>query len=93
MAHGTAFECAAIQDVLVASGGLDDVTSRELKLKFERVVSRLTRMAIKFDSIGESSVDYAVAIDYEHEREPELGRAPKGGLQDFTNGQSIFPAR
>ncbi|MEL6106835.1 MAG: hypothetical protein AAFU85_12380 [Planctomycetota bacterium] len=31
IARGSAFECAAIQDVLVASGGLDDATSRELK--------------------------------------------------------------
>ena len=43
----------------------------------------LTRMAMKFDGVNESSVDYAVAIDYEHEHrdaehehdreEPEIG--------------------
>ena len=82
IARGSAFECAAIQDVLVVSGGLDIKTSRDLKLKLKRVVSMLTRMAIKFDGVGESSVDYAVVIDYEHEhrdaeheheRRPEIG--------------------
>ncbi|WP_146393048.1 four helix bundle protein, partial [Allorhodopirellula solitaria] len=31
IARGSAFECAAIQDVLVATDGLEDVASRELK--------------------------------------------------------------
>ena len=33
IARGSSFECAAIQDVLVATGGLDDSTSRDLKSK------------------------------------------------------------
>jgi four helix bundle protein len=82
--RGSAFECAAIQDVLVVSGGLDIKTSPEMKLKLKRVVSMLTRMAIKFDGVGESSVDYAAVIDYEyehrfteheHERKPEHMKA------------------
>ena len=90
IARGSAFECAAIQDVLVASGGLDDTVSRAMKLKLKRIVSMLTRMTMKFDGVGESSVGYAVAIDYEHEhrdaeheheREPEPCRAPKDGLR------------
>ena len=98
IARGSTFECAAIQDVLVASGGLDDVTSRDMKLKLKRIVSMLTRMAMKFDGVGEPSVDYALAIDYEHEhrdaeheheREPEPSRAPEDGLRGFTNGKSI----
>ncbi|TWU51532.1 four helix bundle protein [Rubripirellula reticaptiva] len=67
IARGSSFECAAIQDVLVATGGLDDSTSRDLKSKLKRIVSMLTRMAMKFDDVSESSVDYAVAIDCEHE--------------------------
>ena len=82
IARGSSFECAAIQDVLVATDGLDDSTSRDLKSKLKRIVAMLTRMAMKFDGVKESSVDYAVAIDYEHEhrdaeheheREPEIG--------------------
>ena len=62
----------------------------------------LTRMAMKFDGVSESPVDYTVAIDYEHEhrdaeheheREPEQNRAPKDGLRGFTNGKSIVRPR
>ena len=102
IARGSTFECAAIQDVLVASGGMDAVISRDMKLKLKRIVSMLTRMAMKFDGIAESSIGYAVAIDYEHEhpdaeheheREPEPGRAPKDGLRGFTNRNSIARPR
>ena len=102
IARGSALECAAIQDVLVASGGLDDAASRELKSKLKRIVSMLTRMAMKFDGVNQSTVDDPVAIDYEHEhrdaeheheRKPEPGRAPKDGLRGFTNGKSIVRPR
>ena len=77
----SAFQCAAIQDVLVASSGVDDVASREWKSKLKRIVAMLTKMAMKFDGVREPSGNYIVAIDYqhehrdaehEHEREPEL---------------------
>ena len=73
-----------------------------MKLKVKRIVSMLTRMAMKFDGVSEASVDYTVAIDYEHkhrdaeheyEREPEPGRAPKDGLRGFNNGKSIVRPR
>jgi len=102
IARKLSFECAAIQDVLVASGGMDDTTSRELKSKLKRIVSMLTRMAMKIDAVAESSRYYTSAIDYEHEhcgaehehkREPEQRRAPKDGLRGFTNGKSIVRSR
>ena len=65
------FECAAIQDVLVATGGLNDSTNHDLKSKLKRIVAMLTRMAIKFNGIRESPVDYGSAIDYEHDYEHE----------------------
>ena len=102
IARGSSFECAAIQDVLVATGGVNDSTSRDLKSKLKRIVAMLTRMAMKFDGVKEPSVDYAVAIDYEHEhrdaeheheRGPEPSRAPEDGLRGFTNGKSIVRPR
>ena len=102
IARGSAFECGAIQDVLVALGGLGESDSRDLKLKLKRIVSMLTKMAMKFDGVAEASLDYTVAIDYEHEhrdaeheheREPEPSRAPKDGSQGFTNGKSIIRPR
>ena len=102
IARGSSFECAAIQDVLVATGGMNDSTSHGLKSKLKRIVSMLTRMAMKFDGVKEPSLNYPVAIDYEHEhrdaeheheREPEPSRAPEDGLRGFTNGTSIVRPR
>ncbi len=67
IARGSALECAAIQDVLVISGGLSRETSCEFKSKLVRIVAMLTRMAMKFDSVSESLGEYTSGIDYEHE--------------------------
>ena len=102
IARGSSFECAAIQDVLVATGGLNDSTNRDLKAKLKRIVAMLIRMAMKFDGIRESPEAYGSAIDYEHEhrdaeheheREPEPGRAPEDGLRGFADGRSIVCPR
>jgi hypothetical protein len=67
IARGSALECAAIQDVLVVSGGLAHETSIKLKSKLVRIVAMLTRMAMKFDGVSESQIAYTVCDDYEHE--------------------------
>jgi four helix bundle protein len=41
IARGSALECAAIQDVLVVSGGLSRERSFELKTKLTRIVSNI----------------------------------------------------
>jgi four helix bundle protein len=66
IARGSALECAAIQDVLVASGGLDAESSRSLKGRLQRIVSMLTRMAMKGDGVGESQAEYCELVDDEH---------------------------
>ena len=104
IARGSALECAAIQDVLTASDGLDSDSSREMKLKLKRIVSMLTRMVMKSDAVSELSAGYDTDIDYEHEHrcaehehewraEPEPSRPPEPGLRPSSNGQSNFPAR
>ena len=104
IARGSAFECAAIQDVLTASDGLDSDSSRERKLKLKRIVSMLTRMVMKSDAVSELSAGYDTDIDYEHEHrcaehehewraEPEPSRPPEPGLPPSSNGRSTFPAR
>jgi hypothetical protein len=60
-------ECAAIQDVLVVSGGMNREASVELKSKLVRIVAMLTRMAMKFDGVSESPSEYNHHIDYDHE--------------------------
>jgi four helix bundle protein len=90
IARGSALECAAIQDVLVASGGLNVESSRAMKRKLHRIVSMLTRMAMKLDGVAEGQAGYGVEGDYEHEHrfaeheheaatEPELMMDQSGG--------------
>lgn len=67
IARGSALECAAIQDVLVVSGGLSRETDLELKSRLVRIVAMLTRMAIKFDGVSEPSSEYRPSGDHEHE--------------------------
>jgi four helix bundle protein len=70
IARGSALECAAIQDVLVVSGGLSRETDQELKSRLVRIVAMLTRMAMKFDGVSESPSEYNQSGDYEHEHRP-----------------------
>jgi four helix bundle protein len=66
IARGSALECAAIQDVLVASGGLDAEPSLAMKRKLQRIVSMLTRLAMKTENVAESQAEYVSDSDYEH---------------------------
>ena len=43
IARGSALECAAVQDVLVVSGGIDNAMGGPLKSKLKRIVAMLTR--------------------------------------------------
>ena len=67
IARGSALECAAIQDVLVVSGGMSRETDHELKSKLVRIVAMLTRMAMKFDGVSESSTEYNQSVDYDYD--------------------------
>ena len=97
-------ECAAIQDVLVASSGMNRQSSEALKRTLKRIVSMLTRMAMKSDGVADSPVDYARAVDsdYEHRcaehehdwcAEPEPSCPPEPGWQAISNRQSNLSAR
>ncbi len=67
IARGSAFECAAIQDVLTASAGLNDDSNREMKATLKRIVSMLTRLVMKADTVSETLAEYDMPVDYEHE--------------------------
>jgi four helix bundle protein len=100
IARGSALECAAIRDVLVASDGLGVEASQGLKRKLHRIVSMLTRMAMKADGVAETAAEYGLEIDgdYEHEHrfaeheheaemEPEQGGGPERAVAEvFGNG-------
>ena len=55
LARGSALDCAAIQNVLIVSGGMSRERDRELKSRLVRIVAMLTRMAMQFDGVSESS--------------------------------------
>jgi four helix bundle protein len=97
IARGSALQCAAIQDMLVVSGGLIRETDQELKSRLVRIVAMLTRMAMKFDGVSESPSEYNQLgyyehehrpqrrTEHEHEEEPEPTIAPKRRSVALTN--------
>ena len=98
IARGSALECAAIQDVLTASAGLNADSNREMKIKLKRIVSMLTRMVMKVDAVSECRPRYDSDIDYEHEHrcaehehdwrvESEPADATEDSWSVFTNGR------
>jgi hypothetical protein len=77
-------ECAAFQDVLVTTNGIQVQDDAAMKALLHRIVVMLTRMAMKFDGVGESSVEYNSDIDYdnehrcaEHEHESQTRETPE----------------
>jgi len=104
IARGSALECAAIGDVLVATGGLDSDPHLELKRSLHRIVAMLTRLISCLGGVAQREPSYNTAIEYEYEyrdaeyeydedRKPEPSHAPEDGLRGFTNGKSIVRPR
>ena len=58
IARGSALECAAIQDVLAATAGIDPTQNGELKKMLKRIVSMLTRLIARADVVSEPAVEY-----------------------------------
>jgi four helix bundle protein len=67
IARGSALECAAIQDVLVTTKGINAQNDAAMKAMLHRIVAMLTRMAMKFDGVGEACTEYDAEIDYDNE--------------------------
>ena len=42
----------------------------DLESRLVWIVAKLTRMAMKFDGVSESSSEYNSSVDYEHEHRP-----------------------
>ncbi len=96
IARGSALECAAIQDVLVATERLDDERHRELKRSLKRIVSMLTRLIARSDVVAETGTKYNAGVEYEYrhaeyeyeyerdEDKPEPRIAPKYAAQFCT---------
>lgn len=65
-ARSSALECAAVQQVMIASGGLDGESSCAMNLKPKRIISMLTRLAKQTDGAAESLTGCDANIEYEH---------------------------
>ncbi len=67
IARGSALECAAIQDILAATAGIDDESHGKLKQLLKRIVSMLTRLIARCDLPREDSAEYNADVEYEYE--------------------------
>ena len=81
-----ALEWAAIQDVLVVSGGVSRETDHDLKSKLVRIVAMLTRMAMKFDGVSETLSEYNQSGEHEHEHEHENAHDEEPEPSDADEG-------
>ncbi|WP_231612674.1 four helix bundle protein [Novipirellula galeiformis] len=98
IARGSALECAAIGDVLSATGGLDKDRQAELKRTLNRIVSMLTRLIARADAVSEPAVEYEHEYrDAEYEYDPKVEREPwdatKRRQRRFFTSTSSFAAR
>ena len=91
IARGSALECVAIQDILAATDGIDQ-RHTELKCKLHRIVSMLTRLIARSESVSEPPSEYHAGIEYEYrdaeyEYKYDEGRRPEpeDGLRGFAN--------
>jgi len=103
-ARGSAPECAAIQDVLAATDGLNNDRYADLKRMLQRIVSMLTRLIARSEFVPDLGTEYNAGTEYEYKyrdaeyeyegvRKPEPSCAPEDGLCDFTSGKSIVRPR
>jgi four helix bundle protein len=57
IARGSALECAAIHDILISFEEIDSELNRVGKTNLKRIVSMLTRLIQRTDSVSEGTID------------------------------------
>ena len=72
MARGSALECASIHDVLHVCDAIDLESNRRGTADLKRIVSMLTRLIERTQSVSEGSIEYEYRdAEYEYEYEHE----------------------
>ena len=74
IARGSALECASIHDVLRVCDAVDDESSRHGKSELKRIVSMLTRLIQRKQSVAEDAFEYEYEYrkaEYEYEETPD----------------------
>jgi four helix bundle protein len=71
IARGSALECASIHDVLLVCDAIDDDTNQIAKSNLKRIVSMLTRLIQRTQTVSENRIEYEYEYrDAEYEYEP-----------------------
>ncbi len=80
IARGSALECAAIHDILISFEAIDLELNRVGQTNLKRIVSMLTRLIQRTDSVSEGSIEYEYEYrdaEYEYEKKHEPSDARK----------------
>ena len=73
IARGSALECASIHDVLRVCDAIDDESNRHGKSELKRIVSMLTRLIQRTQTVAEDAFEYEYEYrdaEYEYEENP-----------------------
>ncbi len=73
IARGSALECASIHDVLRVCDAIDDKSNRHGKSELKRIVSMLTRLIQRTQTVAENAFEYEYeyrGAEYEYEENP-----------------------
>ena len=86
IARGSALECASIHDVLRVCDAVDSESNRQGKSDLKRIVSMLTRLIQRTQTVSEGSVEYEYEYrdaEYEYEEMPEQRNPPESAIGRF----------
>ena len=86
IARGSALECAAIQDVLVAGNALNEERRNIGEAMLVRIVAMLTKMTKRSWQVRMPQVEYGVDHDHDHGHEHD-----KDGNNDFNKYMQRTP--
>ena len=86
IARGSALECAAIHDILLSFEAIDTETNRIGKTNLKRIVSMLTRLIQRTETVSKCSIEYEYEYrdaEYEYEKKHEQSIGPKCSIERF----------
>ena len=63
IAHGSALECGAIQDVLLVCGALSEKTNANRKATLDRIVAMLTKLGRRGYAVHEEPSEYYAGVN------------------------------
>ena len=89
IARGSALECAAIHDILSAFEAIDSELNRDGKTNLKRIVSMLTRLIQRTDSVSEDWIEYEYEYEYEKTHEQSIG--PKCSIELLSTCVELSP--